>query len=380
MGMLKTIFGADTSRLDKGLDKARGRVAKFSKGVNRQLAGAFSVAAITFYFRNLTQRLDRFGKLARRGFSTDFIQDLNQQVEAAGSSVDAVIPKILALYREINNGVEPSKQMRDALDTLGLTVKDLEGLSPEDLFRRVVEAMRQSTDRGRAAAAAMTLLRDRTGELVPVFESLVNDGLRPSARATQEAIIAAEKLNDAWAKASNDMAGPASTALLYVVKVLMWLKAAIEIVGVTIGASVSFWIEYFKNFGKGVRQVVTGDFSGAMDTIKNQIKEVSISFQVLKEGVADVMQGLKDFNAELEKDIKPLTVGGSFDGPTEIEQNVKQKIQPSALADSLQRIGGGGASVVSIQRDESIRLAQGQLEELKGIRAAIQQLESEQMR
>jgi gas vesicle protein len=382
MSMLKTIFGADTSRLNKGLDQAKGRVQKFSRGVSRQLGAAFSVAAIGFFFRNLTNKLDRVGKLARRGFSTDFIQDLSQAADMAGSSVDALLPKILTLFREINNGTEPSRQMVQALESLNLSVEDLRGLSPEQLFNRVVQGLQESANKGQAAAAAMTLLRDRSGELLPVLQQLSEEGLRPAARASEDAVRSAEILNDTWTVLSNNLQTIAAPVLVFVTRVLIYLKGVVEAVSVTLIAFIVGVIKGFKQLTNAAMSLLKLDFEGFRDSIRDVANEFDLMFATIDQGLQNAIRGVYDFEQQMKETLKPIKmeIGAATDDiEPETSQTVKQKIEPSALADSLQRIGGGGRSVVAIQRDESIRLAQGQLEELRGIRSAIEQLESERM-
>ena len=224
MGMLKTIFGADTSRLDKGLDRAQNRVGKFSKNVSRSLGAAFSVAAIGFFFRKMTQDLDRIGKLAARGFSTDFVQDLGQAAELAGSDIEALLPKIVMLFREVNKGGTPSKEFTDNLEAIGLSINDLKGQSPEQLFKSLVAGMQGTSDKATASAAAMVLLRDRGGELNTVLQGLAENGLPASARATEESIKAAENFNDAMTVLGRELTSVTAPALVVMTKAFAYLR------------------------------------------------------------------------------------------------------------------------------------------------------------
>jgi hypothetical protein len=153
MGMLKTIFGVDTSRLKKGFDRANNSVDKFSRNVVKKFGAAFSTVGIGLFFRKMTQDLDRIGKLAARGFSTDFVQDLGIEAEKAGTNIDAVIPKIIDLFKEINKGGAPSDEIVKNLERVGLTINDLKGLSMESLFMTVTKAIGETTNRAEANAA-----------------------------------------------------------------------------------------------------------------------------------------------------------------------------------------------------------------------------------
>jgi hypothetical protein len=49
MGMLKTIFGVDTSRLKKGFDRANNSVDKFSRNVSKNLERLFLLLGLAYF-------------------------------------------------------------------------------------------------------------------------------------------------------------------------------------------------------------------------------------------------------------------------------------------------------------------------------------------
>ena len=382
MGMLKTIFGADTSKLDKGLDRAQNRVGKFSKNVSRSLGAAFSVAAIGFFFRKMTQDLDRIGKLAARGFSTDFVQDLGQAAELAGSDIEALLPKIVMLFREVNKGGTPSKEFTDNLEAIGLSINDLKGQSPEQLFKSLVAGMQGTSDKATASAAAMVLLRDRGGELNTVLQSLAQGGLPEAARASEDAIRSAEQFNDSMTVMGNTImtaVAPAITFLNYLLNFVIvgWKKFSAFILGGNMAIA-----QAFIGMSKAANAALHFDFSGAKKELEDMSDKVKLEMAAIGEASKQADRDMQAFVDDMEKRKTPsilASVSASADdneSPTE----KASKITKSTIADSMQRIGGGGRSVVAAQRDESIRIAQSQLEVQRRIATALENQEQEKMR
>jgi hypothetical protein len=379
MGMIKTIFGADTSRLDKGLDRAKNRVGKFSKNVSRSLGAAFSVAAIGFFFRKMTQDLDRIGKLAARGFSTDFVQDLAQAAELAGSDIEALLPKIVMLFREVNKGGTPSKEFTDNLEAIGLSITDLKGLSPEELFKSLVTGMQGTSDKATASAAAMVLLRDRGGELNTVLQGLATNGLPASARASAESIKAAENFNDSMTVLGRELTSVTAPALVWLTKAFGWLRMSVEIAGTVIGARLAKTIHDLQAAKDLLVALVKFDFKGMTDAGNMAENNFKVMFDVIAEGSKDAKDKYDELIKSMETPpvIPPITQSIISD---EEDTGKQGKITKSTIADSMQRIGGGGRSVVAAQRDESIRIAQSQLEVQRRIATALENQEQEKMR
>ena len=379
MGMIKTIFGVDTTLLDKGLDRAKNSVGKFRKGVSKELGTAFSVAAIGFFFRKMTQDLDRIGKLAARGFSTDFVQDLAQAAELAGSDVEALIPQIVDLFKEINKGGEPSADITENVKLLGLELNNLKGLAPEELFKVIVQSMSEMDDKTKSAAAGMAIFKDGTGELKTVLQSLAQNGLPASARATSESIKAAENFNNSMTVLGRELTSVTAPALVWLTKAFGWLRMSVEIAGTVIGARLAKTIHDLQAAKDLLVALVKFDFKGMTDAGNMAENNFKVMFDVIAEGSKDAKDKYDELIKSMETPpvIPPITQSIISD---EEDTGKQGKITKSTIADSMQRIGGGGRSVVAAQRDESIRIAQSQLEVQRRIATAIENQEQEKMR
>jgi hypothetical protein len=382
MGMLKTIFGVDTSRLKKGFDRANNSVDKFSRNVAKKFGAAFSTVGIGLFFRKMSQDLDRIGKLAARGFSTDFVQDLGIEAEKAGTNIDAVIPKIIDLFKEINKGGAPSDEIVKNLERVGLTINDLKGLSMESLFMTVTKAIGETTNRAEANAAALAILKDGSGELTKLLKVLAEDGLGSYSKASPEAIASAEQFKDSMTVMGNTImtvAAPAMTFLNYLLNfVIVGFK---KFSAVAIGSIAAISNSLYGMMNIAANALVL-DFTGAKRAFRDMTREVAENIDTIGVALDNADKDMQAFVDDMEKRKTPsilASVSASADDD-ETPTGKASKITKSTIADSMQRIGGGGRSVVAAQRDESIRIAQSQLEVQRRIATAIENQEQEKMR
>jgi hypothetical protein len=382
MGMLKTIFGVDTSRLKKGFDRANNSVDKFSRNVVKKFGAAFSTVGIGLFFRKMTQDLDRIGKLAARGFSTDFVQDLGIEAKKAGTNIDAVIPKIIDLFKEINKGGAPSDEIVKNLERVGLTINDLKGLSMESLFMTVTKAIGETTNRAEANAAALAILKDGSGELTELLKVLAEDGLGSYSKASPEAIASAEQFNESMTVIGNTImtvAAPAITYLNYLLNFVIvgFKKFSAFIIGGNMAIA-----QAFIGMSKAANAALHFDFSGAKKELEDMSDKVKLEMAAIGVASKQADRDMQAFVDDMEKR-KTLSILASVSASADDDETPMgkaSKITKSTIADSMQRIGGGGRSVVAAQRDESIRIAQSQLEVQRRIATAIENQEQEKMR
>jgi hypothetical protein len=89
----------------------------------------------------------------------------------------------------------------DGLSRLGLTVKDLQGLSPDQQFTRIANSINAITDPTEKAAAAITIFGRSGTQLLPLFaemDALTNQARNMGLVMSKETAAAADKLGDAF--------------------------------------------------------------------------------------------------------------------------------------------------------------------------------------
>ncbi len=108
---------------------------------------------------------------ARTGIAVSSLQVLQQAFADNGVEASKVGQSINKMQRSL---VDASKGMgsgKIALDTLGLSAKQLLKLAPEDQFSAISTAIAGMSDPAKQAAAAMAIFGKSAGELLPIFKA-----------------------------------------------------------------------------------------------------------------------------------------------------------------------------------------------------------------
>jgi hypothetical protein len=381
MSVLKTIFGADTRPLQQGIARAQNAVGKFSGSVKKRLAMAFSTAVIIGFFRNMTNNLDRIGKIAARGFSTDFVQDLGKAADLAGTSMDDATSKITAMWRELNRAGEPSKIVTDNLKALGLTIEQVRGLSPEDAFKAMVEGLKTAEDKSAAFASALTLLRDRGGELMPLLRELATNGFPSFEKASSASVKSAEIFNDNLTRIGHQLMTFFAPALQVVAVAMEWLKMSFNGFFENLGTDISTAGLQWKALSALIKAAMTFDFTEAKKQLR-EIGEIASNSMKLKAEMKLEREG--DFKKMMDRIFEESAAIAApaplLDDEGAPKAGKPARVRASVEASSLQRIGGGGISAMAMQRNEALSVAQDQLSVLQDIRNELSNIDSMEMR
>lgn len=200
---IRSRISAGAKQVSADLKKLGGRVA----GVGRSLAtlataAAAPLAGMTLSFAAAGDNLEKMSK--RTGVGVKALSELAFAAEQSGASLDSVEKGIRGMQRSLLNAEMGSKTATDALSALGLSVDELSGMSPEDQFTKIADAIGDVEDPSKRAALAMQLFGRAGSELLPMMsenaEGIAN--LRKEANElgrtmTAEDAQAAAELTDA---------------------------------------------------------------------------------------------------------------------------------------------------------------------------------------
>jgi len=203
---LNFIFGGDATKFHKTLGTVRDGVGKAGKAV--VAAGAAAAAAsAAVWAKALTgaaNYADEVGKTAKRtGLSTDELQRLAFAANLSDANLGNLSKSVLRMHRTLGDLEEGTKEAKDAFGALGLQAKDFEGLSPDEKFNKIAEAIADVSDAGKRADLAQTIFGKGGAELLPMLESGA-EGFRNLKKEreslgplmTPEQIASAEQFND----------------------------------------------------------------------------------------------------------------------------------------------------------------------------------------
>lgn len=200
---IRSRISAGAKQVASDLKNLGGKVS----GVGRSLAtlataAAAPLAGMTLSFAAAGDNLDKMSK--RTGVGVKALSELAFAAEQSGASLDSVEKGIRGMQRSLLNAEMGSKTATDALSALGLSVEELSGMSPEDQFTMIADAIGDVEDPSKRAALAMQLFGRAGSELLPMMsenaEGIAN--LRKEANElgrtmTAEDAQAAAELTDA---------------------------------------------------------------------------------------------------------------------------------------------------------------------------------------
>ena len=187
----------NTVALNKSIQQAQTRLTKFRSAaqkafgaLRRAALGAAVIAGSAILgfgissIKTFAETGDAIQKMAlRTGFSTEALSELGFAAEQSGASLETIekaAKRMAVTILDANMGLSTAV---DALDLLGLSVKDLEGLAPEEQFLTLLNAIGGVEDASLRAALAQRIFGRSGTELLP----LLANGAEGIARLRQEA-------------------------------------------------------------------------------------------------------------------------------------------------------------------------------------------------
>ena len=166
---------ADNRQLVRGLRMASKKLKAFGDGVRNlglktAAMGAAVLAPLAGAAKYFSSYGDQVAKMAKRtGLSTETLSELRFVASQTGTEFESLEMGFRRMQRSVYDAGRGMSTAVDALSDLGLTVQDLDGLSPEQQFKLLGDRIGKLTDPTKRAAIAMTLF-GRTGtNLLPMF-------------------------------------------------------------------------------------------------------------------------------------------------------------------------------------------------------------------
>src|SRR5213593_3021241 len=130
-------LGLDKTGFDAGLNDAQKKAGQFGAGLKSLLAAAFSIAAITAYTRSVIEYASQIKNASLRTCaSTDAIQTLGHAAKLSGVEFETMVRAFKDLSKAREEAIlDPHSRQAQVFEALGLSVKKLKELSPEEAFR-----------------------------------------------------------------------------------------------------------------------------------------------------------------------------------------------------------------------------------------------------
>jgi len=204
---------ADATKAKAQIGSFQERVKKAADSVRRMgfAVGAMG-AAVTFGFVGAANKtsvfLDRIGKLSKAtGISTDNLQGLAHAAELGGVSLSAIETSTRKMVMAIGEAEDGTATYTDVFDALNIKMSELKGLSMDEAFFRIGDAIAQVPEEMERSRRASELFGRAGQALIPLFQEGVSDAVSEAidflkiynSLSDTEAVAAAEKYRDALA-------------------------------------------------------------------------------------------------------------------------------------------------------------------------------------
>lgn len=188
---LMAVLTLKTDDYEEGLNSAEKRANDFkdkwntaatSIGKGLKSIGAGSVliggvgAGLYKAADGVTQNLDTIDKMSQKlGLSAKAYQEWDYVLQLSGTSMDSIGMGLKTLTNKFDEAVNGSDTAIETFSRLGLSMEDIQGLSREDLFSKVIFAFQGMEESAERAALANDLLGRSGQELAPLFNTSSED-------------------------------------------------------------------------------------------------------------------------------------------------------------------------------------------------------------
>lgn len=402
-------IGLDQGGLQTGLKSAQSSIKAFAGSVGGQLAGALSFGAIAAGLKNAIDKGDQLQDLANRfGVAADSLQRVGNAASLSGGSIEEVASAMNKLARNAGEAVSGNQTMIEAFGRIGLSVSDLKSMTPDQIFM----ALSKSVQAGGGSLQDFAHAQELAGRGAAGLMELLKMG--------PEAIMANGEAMGVWSNDTIRQLSEASDAIkTFQNNITIGFGYAATLANGLVGAFQAI-VESLTLLGLAAKEAFTGNIAGAKELVKaaqnvgneRMAKEAQAAKAKATMGpggdVVDLKQQEKDAKAleELKAGFRETErakqkrqddeehraamqraeeLGNKID-----EQNKKRKedrdlaVQgldamiaqreagnpaTSAIASSLQAIGGGGAANVGGSTADT------QLDELRALRSQLKEIE-----
>ena len=212
-------FKAGMAEASKSAKSMGAKFAKHSKaiGAGMTVAGGVITASLGKAVSSFAKTGDQVQKMAlKTGVSTEALSELGFAAEQSGTNIETLGKGFKAQADFLEDAKDGLSTATDAMDKLGLSLSDLQGKSPEEVFSILGGAIGDIEDPLQKAALANDVFKRSGVELLPMFASgkagiqaLREEAQRLGVSLSQDQANSAAKFTDTMNSLKHSMSGVA---------------------------------------------------------------------------------------------------------------------------------------------------------------------------
>ena len=257
MADLKVKVGVDKSGFTTGLASMENSVKGFGMKVGGILAGAFAFDKIIQGFSNAIDKGDQLQDLANRfGVAASSLQEIGNAASTSGAGLEDVASAMNKLAKNAGAAIGGNEQMAEAFNKIGLSVEQLNGMSPQDLFFALSKAVASGT----LGMQDFTIAQELAGKGAAV--------LMETLRMGPEVIAANGQAMGVWTDETISKLSEASDSIKTFQNKMTIAFGSIAQIAVPLIKAFEDIVELTTVIGSAGVSVLRGDFSGASQITK----------------------------------------------------------------------------------------------------------------
>lgn len=242
-------------------------------------AGKFAAQAIASFTTDIANQGDAIAKSAANiGISAEALQELTFAAEISGSSMGTLTKTLQFVSKGLNDAREKGTgPFIDGLDQIGVSLDELEGLSPDEIFTKLADSLSRVEDETTKSGAAQNLFSKGAKELLP----LINEGAAGINKLRKEFTSLGGGFTNDGAKAAEEF----NDAMLRMDTVIKSVKIA---VGVELLPVIQEIIDEIRVWAQDNREAVT-------EELVDFVRDLTASLKRLGPTIEKVLPLLEDF-------------------------------------------------------------------------------------
>ncbi len=187
------VEGAKTSKVFEGM---KAHVASIAAGFTTGLLFDRAISGIVSLGKEAIASAGRIKDLSLQlGVSTDFIQGVTFAAEQSGATFEDVAQSVTQMNNRLADG---DKSTVAALQSVGLELRDLRSMKPEDAFLAISDAIAGINDPMQQTQVAMDLFGKGGARILAMIKDGMAENIANAPKLTESMIEGLDKAEDAW--------------------------------------------------------------------------------------------------------------------------------------------------------------------------------------
>lgn len=282
---------AELNKANKKTSSWADKTRKLVGGSAKVMAGfgAAGVAAYASIYAKNAEFIDQQAKTADRlGITTQALGGLQHAANLYGASNEELNKSLQTMQKNLGQvGQTGTGEAKYALDGLGLSVQELQGLAPEEQFKVIADKLKGVEDQSQKVYLAQSLMGKSGAKMINVMDAGA-DGITAMMQEADALGMTFDRIDAAKVEMANDAFDKAQKTTHSFGQTL-----AIETAPI-IGALSDMWTESAKEaggFGSIAQQVVTKVATG-IGFLADMGRGLQVTFLLVRQAMAELVNGI----------------------------------------------------------------------------------------